>query len=72
MSVPGDYVNLLGERSRSALLLAFARNYERQLALKQTYDPDEVFHSTIGHITPTEKDSISLFEPAREIRQVIK
>ena len=58
--------------SRRFTELAFARNYERLLALKRTYDPDDVFHSTIGHITPTEKDSISLFQPAREIRQVIK
>ena len=72
MSLPGGYVNLLDEADQKRLLLAFARNYKRLLALKRTYDPDDVFHSTIGHITPTEKDSISLFQPAREMGQVIK
>jgi FAD/FMN-containing dehydrogenase len=35
--------------------LAFGSNYERLLDLKRTYDPDDVFHSTIGHLALKEK-----------------
>ena len=35
MSLPGGYVSLLDEAEQKRLLLAFARNYERLLALKR-------------------------------------
>ena len=34
MSLPEGHVNLLDEAEQKRLLLAFARNYERLLALK--------------------------------------
>jgi hypothetical protein len=49
----GGYVNLLDEREQERVPLAFGPNYERLLDLKRMYDPEDVFHSTIGHITPT-------------------
>ncbi len=49
----GGYVNLLDEGEQERVPLAFGPNYERLLDLKRAYDPDDVFHSTIGHITPT-------------------
>jgi FAD/FMN-containing dehydrogenase len=48
----GGYVNLLDEEEQERIPLAFGPNYERLLDLKRIYDPDDVFHSTIGHITP--------------------
>jgi hypothetical protein len=52
-AVKGGYVNLLLEDEEDRVRLAYGPNYERLLELKRTYDPDDVFHSTIGHITPT-------------------
>jgi FAD/FMN-containing dehydrogenase len=52
-ALPGGYVNVLDEGEEKRVPLAFGPNYERLLALKRTYDPDDVFHSTIGHVTPT-------------------
>jgi FAD/FMN-containing dehydrogenase len=46
------YVNLLDVTEQERVPLAFGSNYERLLDLKRTYDPDDVFHSTIAHITP--------------------
>ncbi len=51
-AIKGGYINLLDEREQERVPLAFGPNYERLLALKRTYDPDDVFHSTIGHIAP--------------------
>jgi hypothetical protein len=48
----GGYVNLLDVGEQERVPLAFGPNYERLLALKRAYDPDDVFNSTIGHITP--------------------
>ena len=44
----GGYINLLDEQDR--VPLAFGSNYQRLLDLKRTYDPDDVFSSTIGHL----------------------
>jgi FAD/FMN-containing dehydrogenase len=52
-ALPGGYVSLLGEDEQERVPLAFGPNYERLLALKRTYDPDDIFHSTVGHIAPT-------------------
>jgi len=52
-ALKGGYINLLGEDEQDRVPLAFGPNYERLLALKRTYDPDDIFHSTPGHISPT-------------------
>ena len=52
-ALKGGYVNLLDEGEQERVPLAFGPNYARLLDLKRTYDPDDVFHSTIGHIIPT-------------------
>ncbi|MFQ4143437.1 FAD-binding oxidoreductase [Chlorogloeopsis sp. ULAP02] len=46
----GGYINLLDEQEQERVRLAFGSNYERLLDLKQKYDPDDVFRSTIGHL----------------------
>ncbi len=51
----GGYINLLDEQEQERVPLAFGSNYERLLDLKRTYDPDDVFHSTIGHLALKEK-----------------
>ncbi|MDZ8264722.1 BBE domain-containing protein [Nostoc sp. ChiQUE01b] len=38
--------------------LAFGTNYERLLDLKRKYDPDDVFHSTIGHLALQHNNSL--------------
>ena len=55
-ALKGGYVNLLDEEAQERVPLAFGPNYERLLNLKRIYDPDDVFHSTIGHITPRRRD----------------
>lgn len=52
-ALKGGYINLMGEEEQDRVPLAFGSNYERLLELKRTYDPDDVFHSTVGHLTPT-------------------
>ncbi|MBW4639938.1 MAG: FAD-binding oxidoreductase [Gloeocapsa sp. UFS-A4-WI-NPMV-4B04] len=47
----GGYINLLDEKEQERVPLAFGSNYEQLLDLKRTYDPDDVFRSTIGHFT---------------------
>jgi FAD/FMN-containing dehydrogenase len=49
----GGYINLLDESDQERVPLAFGLNYERLLDLKRKYDPDDVFHSTIGHLAPS-------------------
>lgn len=49
----GGYVNLLDVGEQERVPLAFGPNYGRLLELKRAYDPDDVFRSTIGHVTPT-------------------
>jgi hypothetical protein len=44
------YINFLDEKEQQRVPLAFGSNYERLLDLKRTYDPDDVFRSTIGHL----------------------
>ncbi len=51
----GGYINALDEKEQERIPLAFGSNYERLLDLKRKYDPDDVFHSTIGHLTLQEK-----------------
>ncbi|WP_250126765.1 FAD-binding oxidoreductase [Chroococcidiopsis sp. CCMEE 29] len=48
----GGYISLLDEQEQERVRLTFGSNYERLLDLKQTYDPDDVFRSTIGHVAP--------------------
>ena len=48
----GGYINLLDEKEQERVPLAFGPNYQRLLDLKRTYDPDDVFSSTIGHLVP--------------------
>ena len=52
-ALKGGYINLLDEGEQERVPLTFGPNYERLLELKRTYDPNDVFHSTIGHIIPT-------------------
>jgi len=43
---PGVYVNFVAEPTASAVEAAFGpRNYERLVAVKTEYDPDNVFRS---------------------------
>jgi FAD/FMN-containing dehydrogenase len=46
----GGYINLLDREEQERVRLTFGSNYERLLDLKRKYDPDDVFHSTIGHL----------------------
>ncbi len=46
----GGYINLLDQEEQERVPLAFGSNYQRLLDLKRTYDPDDVFHSTMGHL----------------------
>ena len=47
----GGYINILDVGEQERVPLAFGPNYERILNLKRTYDPDDVFHSTTGHLS---------------------
>jgi Berberine and berberine like len=51
-SLQGGYVNLLDVTEQERVPLAFGPNFERVRDVKRTYDSDDVFESTIGHITP--------------------
>lgn len=48
----GGYINLLDQEEQERVPLAFGSNYECLLKLKRRYDPDNIFRSTIGHVTP--------------------
>ena len=52
-ALKGGYVNLLDEGEQERVPLTFGPNYRRLLDLKRRYDPEDVFHWTIGHIIPT-------------------
>jgi FAD/FMN-containing dehydrogenase len=49
-ALKGGYISLLDREEQERVRLAFGSNYERLLDLKQKYDPDDVFRSTIGHL----------------------
>ena len=49
-ALPGGYVNLLDVAEPERIPAAFGTNYARLLEIKRTYDPKDVFRSTIGHI----------------------
>ncbi|MBW4619599.1 MAG: FAD-dependent oxidoreductase [Cyanosarcina radialis HA8281-LM2] len=51
-ALKGGYISLLDREEQERVRLAFGSNYERLLDLKQKYDPDDVFRSTIGHLAP--------------------
>jgi len=51
-ALKGGYINMLDEGEQERVPLTFGPNYERLLELKRMYDPDDVFHSTVGHIIP--------------------
>jgi FAD binding domain/Berberine and berberine like len=48
----GGYINLLDQEEQERIPLAFGSNYKRLLELKRRYDSDNIFRSTIGHVTP--------------------
>ena len=52
-ALPGGYINLLDADEQERVPLTFGPNYTRLLELKRTYDPGDVFQSTIGHIPPS-------------------
>jgi FAD/FMN-containing dehydrogenase len=60
-ALPGGYVNLLDVGEQERVPLTFGHNYSRLLELKWAYDPDDVFQSTIGHVSPK---AAQTFEPA--------
>ncbi|MBD2731997.1 FAD-dependent oxidoreductase [Nostoc sp. FACHB-892] len=51
-ALKGGYISLLDQEEQERVRLAFGSNYERLLDLKQKYDPDDVFRSTIGYLAP--------------------
>lgn len=55
---PRGYVNLLDVTEQERVPMAFGPNYERLLDVKRTYDPEDVFQSTIGHITPRPHEAV--------------
>ncbi len=52
-ALSGGYINLLDVGEQERIPPAFGPNYARLLELKRTYDPDDVFHSTAGHLPAT-------------------
>ena len=46
-------MNLLDKDEQDRMPLTFGVNYARLCALKQRYDPDDVFPSTTGHVLPS-------------------
>jgi hypothetical protein len=52
-ALPGGYISLLDVGEQERVPPAFGPNYGRLLDLKRAYDPEDVFRSTVGHITPT-------------------
>jgi hypothetical protein len=49
-----SYINLLDVTEGGRVPQAFGSNYERMLAIKRSYDPNDVFQSTVGHV-PAER-----------------
>lgn len=52
-ALSGGYINLLDVGEQERIPPAFGPNYARLLELKRTYDPDDVFRSTVGHLPVT-------------------
>jgi hypothetical protein len=52
-ALPQGYINLLDVTEQERVPSAFGLNFERLVDVKRTYNPDDVFRSAIGHITPT-------------------
>lgn len=54
----GAYVNNLGEEGSERVRAAYGQNYSRPAAVKQTYDPTNVFHANqnIAPDSPTPDD----------------
>jgi len=46
------YINLMDVTESERVPLAFGPNYERMRNIKRIYDPEDVFRSTIGHVSP--------------------
>ena len=57
-ALQGGYVNLFDLTEQARVPLSFGPNYERLLDVKRKYDPDDVFQSTIGHITPRAHETL--------------
>ena len=55
-ALPGGYINFLDVTEQERVPPSFGPNYERLLDVKRAYDPDDAFHSTIGHITPRARE----------------
>lgn len=51
-ALPGGYINFMGPEEQARIPQVFGPNYDRVLQVKRTYDPDDVFHSATGHVTP--------------------
>ena len=49
-ALAGGYVNFLDVTEQERIPAAFGTNYPRLLEVKRTYDPEDVFRSTIGHV----------------------
>ena len=49
-ALAGGYVNFLDVTEQERIPAAFGTNYPRLLEIKRSYDPEDVFRSTIGHI----------------------
>jgi hypothetical protein len=45
-----SYINLLDVAEAERVPLAFGLNYERMLTVKRSYDPTDLFQSTVGHV----------------------
>jgi hypothetical protein len=52
-ALKGGDVNLLDQEEQERVPLAFGPNYGRLCEIKRRYDPNDVFHSTMGHINPS-------------------
>jgi len=49
-ALAGGYVNLLDVTETNRIPAAFGTNYPRLLEIKRTYDPEDVFRSTIANV----------------------
>ena len=49
VALPGGYVNLLSPEESDRVRLFYGGSAERLLAVKQRFDPEDVFRSSTGH-----------------------